>query len=806
MRKPCAVMQRLSSTESLPKGATRANACGRIISGLLCTLALFAYVASAQSVSPLGIETALSQPAFLPFAPIAISPNGEWVAYTLQYPNRMGRSMGSIGYTSRGLSRAVTGSRVWMTEIKTGRTLPVAESTTTSWAPSWSPNGQLLAFYSDADGIARVWVRDMARSTSRRVSDAIVRSYIATQVPRWSPDSRKLLTPIIPYGSALPEAQTAKRLESRSVDTSATDHASSVTVLRVDPRHLFGEDQAAPAKGADTRAHLVADLALIDITSNAVQTLATSVRPWDYSISADGAYAAFSSLRTLGYTSLLDLEVVSLKEPTPSAPHVVAANIAISNYATSRSLSWAPAGGRLLYATIDSVNREQYFTMNAPNWQPHPVGMMGVTTLGQERRSVNGQSLWWNADGRSFYVVERTRIVEVSILDGTTRNVVMAPPAEAIITLVGDQRHGTARQTDGGDLLVMFSNDSTKRAGFALADVRTGRWSTLREEDRFYGDRRLQSIDVADEGQVVFLSENVKEPTEIWASGSHLNDFRRITHSAPQVNGLQYGESRLIEWSTADGKQCQGALLLPAEYRPGSRYPLVVYPYPNDHRSDKINRFGLTGTGVENMQLLATRGFAVLAPDVSIDLSNELQDLAAAILPGIDRTIALGIVDSTRIGLIGHSWGGYTVLALLTQSTRFRAAVMRGGHGDLVAALGILEPSGHAFGLLREEGRMKGTIWNARSRYIANSPIYELDRVHTPLLIIHGEEDTTIPVFLADQIFASLQRLGQNVEYARYGGENHTEARWAHENQRDYLKRMIGWFQTYLKGDSGDDR
>jgi dipeptidyl aminopeptidase/acylaminoacyl peptidase len=202
------------------------------------------------------------------------------------------------------------------------------------------------------------------------------------------------------------------------------------------------------------------------------------------------------------------------------------------------------------------------------------------------------------------------------------------------------------------------------------------------------------------------------------------------------------------------------------------------------------------------MQLLATRGFAVLAPDVPpINRADQMRELAAIILPGVDRVIALGIADSTRVGVMGHSWGGYAVLALLAQTQRFRAGVMRGGFGDYVAAHGTLERSGYAFGVVNGESNFGGTLWEQRERYIANSPIYLFDRIRTPLLIIHGESETTVPLFLADQVFASLQRLGKEVEYARYAGENHSELLWAVANQRDYLARMIGWFETHLQNE-----
>jgi dipeptidyl aminopeptidase/acylaminoacyl peptidase len=265
------------------------------------------------------------------------------------------------------------------------------------------------------------------------------------------------------------------------------------------------------------------------------------------------------------------------------------------------------------------------------------------------------------------------------------------------------------------------------------------------------------------------------------------------------MEAVTFGATRLIRYDTPAGVR-RATLLLPAGYRGGVRYPLVVYPYPVDRRSNDVNVFGVTGPGVANMQLLATRGFAVLAPDVApFDWTDQMRQLAAIILPGVDRVIAMGVADSARLGIMGHSWGGYTALVLIAQSPRFGAAVMRGGFGDEVAMTGALQEGGFAYGTMLNETTYGGTLWERPETYRRNSPIHLLDRVRTPLLIIHGERDTTVPVYLAEQLFAGLQRLARAVELARYANENHSEAQWSYANQRDYLTRMIGWFETHLE-------
>jgi dipeptidyl aminopeptidase/acylaminoacyl peptidase len=170
-------------------------------------------------------------------------------------------------------------------------------------------------------------------------------------------------------------------------------------------------------------------------------------------------------------------------------------------------------------------------------------------------------------------------------------------------------------------------------------------------------------------------------------------------------------------------------------------------------------------------------------------------------MPGVDRTIDMGVADPNRIGIIGHSYGGYSTLALIAQSRRFKAAVMRAGFGDLIAAYGELSPDGTNYMVPWAEsgqGRMGGSPWEVRERYLENSPIFQLDRVDTPLLIIHGTVDRAVAPFLTDQVFVGLRRLGKRVDYVRYAGEDHWEGQWGRPNQIDYLTRVIDWFDRYL--------
>jgi dipeptidyl aminopeptidase/acylaminoacyl peptidase len=275
----------------------------------------------------------------------------------------------------------------------------------------------------------------------------------------------------------------------------------------------------------------------------------------------------------------------------------------------------------------------------------------------------------------------------------------------------------------------------------------------------------------------------------------------------PQFDAQALGKAQLIDWLSDDGNRLQGVLLLPSTYRHGKRYPLVVYTYGGVSLSDHFDRFGLAGSGPVNMQLLATRGYAVLLPDAPQHVGTPMLDLAKAILPGVNKAIELGIADPNRLAVMGHSYGGYTTLSLIVQTQRFKAAISISGASDLIGSYGEMEENGSAFGVaVAERGQeaMGGTPWQRREAYIENSPFFYFERIQTPLLIIQGSTDTAVAPFLGDQIFVALRRLGKEAEYARYEGEDHSPSQeWSYGHQVDLAYRIIRWLDTHLKQGSG---
>lgn len=357
---------------------------------------------------------------------------------------------------------------------------------------------------------------------------------------------------------------------------------------------------------------------------------------------------------------------------------------------------------------------------------------------------------------------------------------------------------------DGGSLYLSTRNHVTKQSGFYKVDLTSGNTIRMLEEDRHFGGiHTVFNVDVAaDEQTVVFQAQDIQTSPDLWITDKDFHNPRRLTRINPQLERYAMGTSRLIEWKGIDGELLRGALLLPARYQPGKRYPLIVQVYGNLPLSNLVNQFGLGGTGIENRQLFATRGYAVLYSDSRLRVGTPLQDIAKSVMPGVDKVIELGIADPDRLGVMGTSYGGYNTLSLIVQTNRFKAAAITSGQGNLFSHYWRLAEDGSSFGIAWSEkgqGRMGGTPWERRDRYLENSPIFFLDRVETPLLILHGAQDSSVPPFLAEEIFVGLRRLGKEVVYAKYVGENHSVLYWGYANLLDYCNRIMTWFDQYLR-------
>jgi dipeptidyl aminopeptidase/acylaminoacyl peptidase len=756
-------------------------------------------VTESQQLAPLPIEEALSVRSFGQLVPIQFSPDGKWLAYTVQ-ENQRSRSVGLEDFQRTGVPPWAMGTDIWLSNTQSDEAKNLTGGMGNNWLPVWSPNGRYLAFLSDRDGggqgHARLWIWDSTTENLRRVASTEVRAeHIA-----WMPDSRALVVTSVPEGLS-----TEKYVQKTSIpnqeDASVVAKASSATVVLYHSGTARSEDRKISTSDPWSLDRYLRDLLLVDIDGGKERTLVHLKRVAEFHLSPDGSRLAYTVPKRFekpgSQQTLFDLVIIDLAS---TQDHTVASDIRLDF--EGAAFSWSLDGTQLSFR-LGGVEekRQDCYVLDVAKGTSRNVSNLLSIELPRHYKSLSPPL--WHPNGKYIFYVREGALWRSSI-EGNRGEKVAEVPNRRIVQVI-PKSENLLWETDGKSAVVVTHDDVGKQDGFYRIDFGTGTTTQLLERGECYtcvNVTNTQLTAVTGNGErVAYYAEDAQHDAALWFSDALFKTKHRVTHFNPQFERVRMAPARLVNWVGTEGEALQGTLLLPSDFQVGKRYPLVVWVYRGASLSDRYDQFALGYSGPFNAQLLATRGYAVFAPDVPQHLGTAMADIAKSVLPGMDRLVEMGVVDPNRIGVMGHSFGGYSVLALIVQTKRFRAAIELDGFGDLISGYGEMTKEGTAFltSVLESQEMMGGSPWQFRDRYIDNSPIYYLDRVETPLLIVHGTEDTTVAPFLGDQIFVGLRRLGKEVEYAKYKGEGHSPLYWSYANQADLSLRIIDWFDEHLK-------
>ena len=277
------------------------------------------------------------------------------------------------------------------------------------------------------------------------------------------------------------------------------------------------------------------------------------------------------------------------------------------------------------------------------------------------------------------------------------------------------------------------------------------------------------------------------------------------------------GTSRLIEYTSLDGEKLKARMILPYDYQQGRRYPTIAWVYAGSVVKDAPSLLDdIDFFSPLNLQIPAAHGYVVLIPSMPLKPEGEVDDpmlrLMNGVMPALDKGIELGIVDPDRLFVMGQSFGGFSTYGLITQTNRFKAAVSLAGLSDLISLYGQFDarerygpyPQEDLFmESLTEGGQvlMGSPPWKDLGRYIRNSPIFFVDRIETPILIIQGDLDY-VAMQQGEEFFRSLYRQGKRARFVRYWGEDHVFTSPA--NIRDMWRQIFAWFGEFGGQPTGD--
>lgn len=346
-------------------------------------------------------------------------------------------------------------------------------------------------------------------------------------------------------------------------------------------------------------------------------------------------------------------------------------------------------------------------------------------------------------------------------------------------------------------LYVPAYGEWTKKSGFGRIDpAKPGVTQMLAWDDAVFS--ALVKAKEAD--SFLYTRATIADYPDYWHTAkADLSAATKVTSINPQQKEYSWASGyKLISYTSDKGDKLQATLLLPAGYEPGKRYPTVVQIY------EKMSRFGvqypMPSDNYLNPAIFTSNGYAVLYPDIVYKLNDPGMSAVWCVPAAVKAAIAAGYVDETRIGLQGHSWGGYQTAFLVTQTKMFKAAVAGAPLTDLVSMYSsVYWNTGSANQPIFEssQGRFTGGYWEQSEAYIRNSPVYHAKNVETPLMMLHNDKDGAVDFTQGIEYFNTLRRLNKPVILLQYKGENHGLVKPA--NRRDYAQRMQEFFDYHLK-------
>jgi dipeptidyl aminopeptidase/acylaminoacyl peptidase len=346
-------------------------------------------------------------------------------------------------------------------------------------------------------------------------------------------------------------------------------------------------------------------------------------------------------------------------------------------------------------------------------------------------------------------------------------------------------------------LLLHVFNETTKGSGYAILDLQSGELRPMISGDVQY---QRNPIKARDTSTIVFTRETYREFPDLRVTTDWFENSVRVSDANPQQKDYRWGNIELFEWVAYDGQKLQGLLVKPDGFDPTKKYPMIVNFYERNSDGLHSHRTPFPHRSTINYPFYASRGYLIFNPDVKYKVGYPGESAFNSVVSGTEALIKTGFVDAQRIGLQGHSWGGYQIAHILTKTGIYKCAESGAPVVNMISAYGGIR---WATGLSRmfqyehTQSRIGGTLWEKPELYIENSPVFNLDKVSTPVLILHNDSDGHVPWYQGIEFFVAMRRLGKKAWMLNYPGEPHWPVKLS--LRKDLNIRMQQFFDHFLK-------
>ncbi|MCL1141631.1 prolyl oligopeptidase family serine peptidase [Shewanella gaetbuli] len=361
--------------------------------------------------------------------------------------------------------------------------------------------------------------------------------------------------------------------------------------------------------------------------------------------------------------------------------------------------------------------------------------------------------------------------------------------------LVEDKQPTTLKS---GELVLLKGySHITKADGIFQAKVGEAGVTSLTD-----ADSKLTVLARAKDAQtILYSSERFDLYPDIYAViKADFDNKVKLTDLDSQRQAFDWGKAELVSWTGGDGEPIDGVLIKPSNYQQGQTYPVMVYYYR--FMSDRLHSFpDMKINHRPNFAWYTNNGYAIFLPDIRFEIGYPGISAVKALTSGVQKIIDMGIADPKKIGLHGHSWSGYQTAFAVTQTNMFAAAVSGAPVSNMTSAYsGIRHGSGLARQFQYEMGqsRIGESLYKAPQKYIENSPVFYVERIKTPMMIMFGDIDDAVPWEQGVEMYLAMRRAGKDVVFLQYEGEPHHLKKYP--NKLDYTIKMRQYFDHYLLG------
>jgi dipeptidyl aminopeptidase/acylaminoacyl peptidase len=369
-----------------------------------------------------------------------------------------------------------------------------------------------------------------------------------------------------------------------------------------------------------------------------------------------------------------------------------------------------------------------------------------------------------------------------------------APSINNLLTTHPDFSSAKFDPNDG--IVLELFNNKNYSTGLAIWKDNTVSKSLL------WMEGKIDQIRLDAKGEnLVFREQRFDKPISI----HHIDVRKKKENLLYQTNDelLKYdlGKIEIVEYELEDGTQLQGSLVYPSNYNPSEKYPLIVEIY--EKKSFEINKFDTPSnlmTEGFNILKYATNGYFVFYPNIAYTIGDPGISALQSVTAAVNKVLENKGVDKERIGLIGHSFGGYETAFIITQTNMFAAAVAGAAITDFSSFYHDISwdyKFTQMWRLENQQFRMKETFYDAKEAYYRNSPLQQVENVKTPLLLWAGKKDTNVNWSQSVYMYMALKRLGKKAKLILYEDEDHSL--FKPQNQTHLSNTIFNWMETYVK-------